>query len=123
MRRGFDQIPFGTTGLSTGDCSSPHLHRETLHFWLILPPVGSRHIRSRARRISKKRAAPVCCDKYRTQRPTDRINSTVIAFPRSYCGLTNGNGDDTSWLRPTRHIWTRSKQPWVTLPEGDEVFE
>src|ERR1043166_1525130 len=34
-----------------------------------------------------------------------------------------GTLDDTSWLRPTRHIWTRSKQAWVTLPENDEVFE
>ena len=34
-----------------------------------------------------------------------------------------GTLDDTSWLRPTRHIWTRSKQPWVTLPAADEVFE
>jgi hypothetical protein len=30
--------------------------------------------------------------------------------------------DDTSWLRPKSHIWTRSKQPWVTLPQGDEIF-
>ena len=34
-----------------------------------------------------------------------------------------GTLDDTSWLRPTRHIWTRSKQPWITFGEGDEVFE
>jgi hypothetical protein len=34
-----------------------------------------------------------------------------------------GTLDDTSWLRPTRHIWTRSKQPWITLPAGDQVFE
>jgi hypothetical protein len=34
-----------------------------------------------------------------------------------------GTLDDTSWLRPTRHIWTRSKQPWVTFGEGDQVFE
>jgi hypothetical protein len=34
-----------------------------------------------------------------------------------------GTLDDTSWLRPTQHIWTRSKQPWVTLPEGDQRFE
>ena len=33
-----------------------------------------------------------------------------------------GTLDDTSWLRPTRHIWTRSNQAWVTLPAGDEVF-
>src|SRR5271169_6744669 len=34
-----------------------------------------------------------------------------------------GTLDDTSWLRPTRHIWTRSKQPWVTFGDGDETFE
>jgi hypothetical protein len=34
-----------------------------------------------------------------------------------------GTLDDTSWLRPTRHIWTRSKQPWVTFAAGDEIFE
>lgn len=34
-----------------------------------------------------------------------------------------GTLDDTSWLRPTMHFWTRSKQPWVALPEGDPVFE
>jgi hypothetical protein len=21
------------------------------------------------------------------------------------------------------HFWTRSKQPWVVLPEGDQLFE
>jgi hypothetical protein len=34
-----------------------------------------------------------------------------------------GTLDDTSWLRPTRHIWTRGKQPWITFAEGDEVCE
>jgi hypothetical protein len=33
-----------------------------------------------------------------------------------------GTLDDTSWLRPTAHFWTRSKQPWVMLPEGDQIF-
>ena len=33
-----------------------------------------------------------------------------------------GSLDDTSWLRPTAHIWTRSKQPWVMLPAGDQQF-
>lgn len=33
-----------------------------------------------------------------------------------------GTLDDTSWLRPTRHIWTRSKQSWVSFAEGDEIF-
>ena len=34
-----------------------------------------------------------------------------------------GTLDDTSWLRPARHIWTRSKQPWITFAEGDQIFE
>jgi hypothetical protein len=34
-----------------------------------------------------------------------------------------GRLDDTSWLRPTRHIWTSSKQPWVAFAEVDELFE
>jgi hypothetical protein len=34
-----------------------------------------------------------------------------------------GTLDDRSWLRPTRHIWIGSKQPWVTFAEGDELYE
>jgi len=37
--------------------------------------------------------------------------------------VRGGTLDDTSWLRPTVHFWTRSKQPWVVLPEGDRSFE
>ena len=62
-------------------------------------------------------------------------------YPRWFCGdcgscITGAPGvggafrgvrasslDDTSWLRPTAHIWTRSKQPWVVLPDGDRQFE
>jgi hypothetical protein len=29
-----------------------------------------------------------------------------------------GTLDDTSWLRPVAHIWTRSAQPWFVFPEG-----
>ncbi len=32
--------------------------------------------------------------------------------------LEPGTLDDTSWLRPVGHIWTRSAQPWVEIPEG-----
>ena len=34
-----------------------------------------------------------------------------------------GTLDDTSWLKPDMHIWTSSKQPWVTIPEGVEAHE
>jgi hypothetical protein len=36
--------------------------------------------------------------------------------------VRGGTLDDTSWLQPTAHFWTRSKQSWVALREGDEVF-
>jgi hypothetical protein len=28
-----------------------------------------------------------------------------------------GSLDDTSWLFPVGHIWTRSAQPWVAIPQ------
>ena len=28
-----------------------------------------------------------------------------------------GTLDDTSWLQPDAHYWTRDKQPWVRLPD------
>jgi hypothetical protein len=37
--------------------------------------------------------------------------------------LRGGTLDDTSWLRPTTHYWTRSRQPWVVLPDGDQQYE
>jgi hypothetical protein len=37
--------------------------------------------------------------------------------------IRGGTLDDTSWLQPTTHFWTRSKQKWVVLPEGETQFE
>ena len=62
-----------------------------------------------------------------------RVNTRLVCpeCGSSICGLPRdgvvriraGSLDDTSWLRPTRHIWTRSKQPWITFAAGDEIFE
>lgn len=45
---------------------------------------------------------------------------------RSHAGMVRpvlgGTLDDTSWLQPTIHVWTRSAQPWVMLPEGSTVY-
>ena len=50
--------------------------------------------------------------------------SWVYSSPRGGAiRVRAGTLDDTSWQRPTRHIWTRSKQQWVTFAEGDELFE
>ena len=37
--------------------------------------------------------------------------------------IRGGTLDDTSWLKPTAHLWTHSKQPWVAIPAGDRIFE
>ena len=52
--------------------------------------------------------------------------SWICAGPRPVSTVRNvraGTLDDTSWLRPTVHFWTRSKQPWIALPEGGRNFE
>lgn len=44
--------------------------------------------------------------------------------PPDYTRIVRGGTlDDTSWLRPTTHFWTRNKQKWVVLPEGDQIYE
>jgi hypothetical protein len=43
--------------------------------------------------------------------------------PNTFRAVRAGTLDDISWLRPTGHFWTRSKQPWVVLPdERSHVF-
>jgi hypothetical protein len=34
-----------------------------------------------------------------------------------------GTLDDTSMLKPDIHIWTGSKQPWITIPDDVEAHE
>ena len=36
--------------------------------------------------------------------------------------LRAGTLDDTSWLRPVAHIWTRSAQPWFEFPAGVAAY-
>ena len=37
--------------------------------------------------------------------------------------VRGGTLDNTSWLKPTAHFWTRSAQAWVQLPEGATLYE
>lgn len=30
--------------------------------------------------------------------------------------------DEQDWIEVNRHIWTRSKLPWIKIPEGVEVY-
>ena len=37
-------------------------------------------------------------------------------------GIAGGTFDDPDWFTIERHIWTRSKRPWVTIPPGVATF-
>jgi hypothetical protein len=50
----------------------------------------------------------------------------VVHYPRvneAVAILKPGTLDDTRWLVPVGHIWTRSAQPWVTIPNETVNFE
>jgi len=42
---------------------------------------------------------------------------------REVVSVKAGTLDDTSGLSPTLHIWVRSRQPWVLLPEDAPRYE
>jgi len=45
-----------------------------------------------------------------------RLWGEPLKFPQVVT-IRPGTLDDTSWLRPVAHIWTRSAQPWVAIPD------
>lgn len=38
-------------------------------------------------------------------------------------GIAAGTFDDSTWMKIQRHIWTRSAQPWISVPADVECFE
>ena len=43
-----------------------------------------------------------------------RIYNTLSSMPETL-NLKPGTLDDTSWLSPQLQVWTKSKQPWLTM--------
>jgi hypothetical protein len=68
-------------------------------------------------RLKRLSACPECGTRlFGDLRPDGRYKGMVRA-------ILGGTLDDTSWLRPTIHVWTRSAQPWVVLSDGSTVYE
>jgi len=40
-----------------------------------------------------------------------------------HLSLKPGTLDDTSWLKPTHHVYVRSAQPWVSFPADAQVYD
>ena len=51
-----------------------------------------------------------------------RLWTEPVKFPQ-ISTLRPGTLDDTSWLRPVGHIWTRSRQPWIQIPNDMLSYE
>jgi hypothetical protein len=68
-------------------------------------------------RIKKLSACPECGTRLFSDPRLDWRNKGVVQ------AVLGGTLDDTLWLRPTIHVWTRSAQPWVILPDGSTVYE
>ena len=47
----------------------------------------------------------------------------VPTYVQGIVNLKPGTLDGRSWLQPTAHFWTGSRQPWVALPEGVSQHE
>ena len=47
----------------------------------------------------------------------------VPGLPGDNLNVKPGTLDDRSWLAPAIHVWTKSKQPWVPIPEAVRCFE
>jgi hypothetical protein len=45
----------------------------------------------------------------------------AAAYPNR--NIKPGTLDHTSWLAPAIHFWTRSAQPWVTIPATATRYE
>jgi hypothetical protein len=64
-------------------------------------------------RLRHARVCPQCHTRLWSQ-PENRPELAVVR---------PGTLDDTSWLEPVAHLWTRSAQPWVEIPEGAVRYE
>jgi len=51
-----------------------------------------------------------------------RVYATLSDRPELVT-LRSGTRDDSAGLTPAFHVWVRSKQPWITLPEGAKTFD
>lgn len=55
----------------------------------------------------------------------NHCGSPILSLPDSMPGMAfikAGTLDDTSWLKPTAHVWCSSAQPWVNIPTDAVQF-
>ena len=87
-----------------------------------LPPIGEGpSARTWRRHRWRTRQDAVGMPRLRDRR--DRRREAGMEPPGYTRIVRAGTLDDTSWVRPTTHFWTRRKQPRVVLAVGDVIYE
>ena len=67
----------------------------------------------------------VLCDSGRTKHCSFCADCGTRIHHRTddaFLSIKAGTLDDTSWLSPDAHYWTKRKQPWVQIADGVSCF-
>jgi len=97
------------------DCQKRSGSAFGLSMWVNRPAIEVTH-GDAALQISSGRD-----DRLRHGRVCIQCNTRLWSEPESRPRLAvvrPGTLDNTSWLRPVAHVWTKSAQPWFQFPEG-----
>lgn len=96
------------------DCQSQTGSAFALHVWLL---AGDLEIQGDCVEGRQARPGGATLSIYACPQCFSRIYSSNSARPQVVT-LRIGTRDDSAQFTPDFHIWTRSKQPWIVLPDG-----
>jgi hypothetical protein len=120
------QAPELTYACHCRDCQ--HLTSSAFSMGIVVPEHAFRLVAGGPKVVQR----PADSGRMQTRWHCPQCSSWICgdAQPRAGWGFADpvrvvraGTLDDTSWLQPTVHFWTRSKQRWIVLPESVQVFE
>jgi hypothetical protein len=120
LRYEITQAPYMVYACHCTDCQ--RMTSSAFSMAIVLPAEAFRLIAGKPRVIERIADS----GRVTTRWVCPECGSWISPGPRPGSTVRNvraGTLDDTSWLLPTVHFWTRSKQPWVALPEGAQSFE
>ena len=76
--------------------------------------------------ITKGEPASAPLGETRTNYWCDSCASHIFSEDSDHPGLkyvTGGLFDDTTWITPCVHIWTKSAQPWMIIPSDVPTYQ
>lgn len=109
------QVPLTLYACHCTDCQKRSGSAFGLSLWVNRPAIEVTH-GDAALQISSGHD-----DRLRHDRVCLQCNTRLGSEPESLPQLAvvrPGTLDNTSWLRPVAHVWTKSAQPWFEFPEG-----